>query len=138
MADWIYQIDGVDLNDRTNFVTADLPEVDNATPLDSILADLSGDAPVFIRSQPTSGPITINFHATQVIGGATYICSEAQWPARIAVVKALCGPGLHTISTNARGRSSAVSVLAAFRGMAVVWKTRAISLDFIAPEPEFQ
>lgn len=136
---WTYRIDALDVNDWANYVVEELPELDNATIYDLILVPMAGDFPWYVRSQPTEGQFTLNLTAVQPnpFGGNPVACTETQWALRLAALRAVLTPGLHTLTVKARGMTAEKSVQIALRSMATAYKTRGISLSLTAPTPEF-
>lgn len=126
---WSYKIDGYELNDGVNFVVF-IPEIDNESADDAILAPVDGDYPVFIRLQPT--PIVLSLNV-QVV--------PSEWPlysSRVNWLKNLLSGGLHVLEVQARGQTSPKWGKVAMTSLAMGDpKTRRLSFQLQMPYPKW-
>lgn len=129
---WVTTLDGLDLHDGVNFITESIPEVDDAPPYDPIMVEMAGSWPKHVRDQPASAVYTLNLH---IMGGVGVVATEGQWASRLAALRAVLGPGKHTLTVRRRGMASTKSVQVIFRGMATNYRLRSVSVDLIAPKP---
>lgn len=95
---WIHKIDGVDLNDGVNFVDR-VPDAENEFGAQTLLTDMQARTPVFNRQQPVPGRFT---HLIQMLWA-----TEAEYLARLATLRTLTGPGIHTYTRARPGESDA-------------------------------
>lgn len=87
MGVWAHSIDGVDINDFEAYATS-VPEVQSRFGAQVLLTDMQGRTPVFNRQQPVAGRYTFLINVIAQ--------SDADYEARLAVLRALVGPGIHT------------------------------------------
>lgn len=102
---WVHKIDGVDLNDGVAFVDR-VPEVLTYFGAQTRLTDMQARTPVFDRQQPVPGRYT---HLLQVL-----FDDDDQYQARLAILKTLTGPGLHTYTCAQPGQDDAGQSLAVY------------------------
>lgn len=126
---WSYKIDGYELNDGVNFVSF-IPEIDDESADDVILAAIDGDYPVLIRVQPT--PITLSLNV-QVLPSAW-----STYDSRVYWLKNLLSGGLHTLEVQARGMPAPKHVKVAMTSLAMGDpKTRRLSFQLQSPNPNW-
>jgi hypothetical protein len=126
--EWLYEIDGVSINDHQSFFCM-VPELDNMAEQDLILAPLAGDYPVFIRAQPREGRLTFNIAAGKG-------CTAVLWQTRLATLRTLFAQGVrHQLVVKARGMATTKSVYFYAEGMMTDYRTRIVSVRAIAPRP---
>ena len=125
---WTYVVDGTNLNDHVNTV-CEIPEIDNVFGHDVILAQIAGDHPVFIRSQPGEGRLTINVALKGAGLNSTY-------RTRIDSLRTLLSQGVrHTLTVQVRGMSGSKSLKFYVEGSMVDYKRRLLSVRCVAPKP---
>ena len=128
-AAWSYKVDGYELNDGVNFVVF-IPEMDDESADDVILAQIDGDYPVVIRVQPT--PITLSLNV-QVL--------PSSWPlysSRVSWLKNLLSGGLHTLEVQARGQTAPKWGKVAMTSLAMGDpKTRRLAFQLQMPNPNW-
>jgi hypothetical protein len=130
---WSYKVDGVELNDGVKFI-AMVPEVDNVTPQQVVLAPRDGDYPVFIRSQPQAGNFTILIAVKSAAMGMN--AGNPEWQARIAELKTLFSPDqYHTLSVKVRGMSNYKSVKFVVESMQADFRSKTVVVSTVAPNP---
>lgn len=128
-APWSYKIDGYELNDGVNFVVF-IPEMDDESAEDVILAQVDGDYPVLVRVQPT--PIVLSLNV-QVVPSNWDIYSS-----RVTFLKNLLSGGLHTLEVQARGMTSPKWGKVAMTSLAMGDpKTRRLAFQLIMPYPKW-
>jgi hypothetical protein len=126
---WSYKIDGYELNDGVNFVVY-IPEIDDESADDVVLAQIDGDYPVLIRVQPT--PIVLSLNVQVVPSNWDTYSSRVSW------LKNLLSGDLHTLTVQARGQASPkwgkVSMTSLAMGDP---KTRRLSFQLQMPNPNW-
>jgi hypothetical protein len=138
MALWTYTVNGLNVNDGANFLTVDVPELDNVAPKDVVLVPMAGDFPWFVRSQPREGTFTLNLVLTQEQAPGHYIaCDDAGWQTRMALLRAALVDGIFPFTQAAHGATTPKSVQVAYQGMATRFKLRLVSIQLLAPNPNF-
>ena len=126
---WTYTVDGYNVNDGTNWWTVSMPELDDLQPADHVLVDVQDDFPEYVRSQPKAGRFSMNL---EMNAG-----TEALFRSRLDALDPFCTPGLHTIVAKARGMPSTKTLQALYNGRAVNYKERRVSIEWLAPNPNF-
>jgi hypothetical protein len=130
---WSYKVGpigaaGTEINDRSTFYCV-IPELDNLVEMDTILAEITGDYPVFIRSQQRPSRLTFNI----AMGRGT---TDALWQTRLATLKGLFPQGVLTqLTVQARGMSSAKTMKFVAEGMLTDFRARIVSVRAVAPKP---
>jgi hypothetical protein len=125
---WSYLVDGTNVNDHINYV-CQIPEIDNMQNQDVILAQIAGDHPVFIRSQPAEGRLTFNVALKGAGPPATY-------RTRMDALAALFAQGTrHTLTVQARGMGAAKTLRFYVEGTMVDYTRRLLSVRAVAPKP---
>lgn len=130
MAVWDHSVDGVDLNDFEAFATS-VPEVQNRFGGQVQLTDMQARTPVFDRQQPVAGRYTF---LIRVIAQ-----SEADYQARMAILRALVGPGAHSWTWKAPGEGSSHTVSIYFDSGLVTDDSGygPVTVKAVAPDPLF-
>ena len=125
---WEHSIDGVPLNDFEAYATI-VPEALAGGGVAVLLTEMQARSPVFNRQQPMEGKFTF----------LTYILWDDQedYQTKLAVLRALYGPGAHTYAYTAPGQSLARSATIYFDGPPSVdiFGIGAVTARAIAPEP---
>lgn len=128
---WYHRIDGVDVNDTVNFSTR-VPEAETFFGAQVLLTDMQARTPAFNRQQPVPGRFTF---LTQILWD-----DDAEYLARLAVLRSLTSPGLHTYSRARPGQDDAgESVQVYFETGLIVDDTDVgyATAKAIAPDPTF-
>jgi hypothetical protein len=127
---WTHSIDGVALNDFTSFACS-VPEVMNVFGPEVLMTDMQARTPVFNRQQPMPGRYT--FLITPIAR------SDADYQARLATLRGLVGPGIHTWVWQAPGESSSHTLSVYFDGGLVVDDSMygRVTSKAVAPDPLF-
>lgn len=136
---WTYTLGALDLNDFTNWIVVQLPELDDMPVQEPVLVEMAGDYPAFIRQQPQSGTFTLNLVAIELSGsGRPISCRPETWQTRMDALRAELTPGFKTLTVQARGMAAPKSVQVIYSGMGTNYKLRLVSLDLVAPKPVFE
>jgi hypothetical protein len=126
---WSTKVDGTEINDRDKWWVAAIPELENMAEQDVIMADVAGDYPVFIRSQPRAGPITINIAMAKG-------CTEPVWQTRLEDLKALFAQGVkHVLTVQVRGMAATKTLKFITVGMTADYRQRIVSVRTISNKP---
>jgi hypothetical protein len=127
---WEHSIDGVDINDLEAFATS-VPEVQSRFGAQVLMTDMQARTPVFNRQQPVAGRYTF----------LTYVIAQTDedYQARLAILRALVGPGIHTWVWKAPGEASSHTALVYFETGLVTDDTGygPVTAKAIAPDPVF-
>ena len=123
---WSYKIDGTEINDRTTLFTQ-IPELSNVFEQDIILAQIDGDYPVYIRTQPTEGRISFLINIAY--------SSPASFDTTLTSLKALFTQVPHTLTVQARGMSTTKTLTFIPQGMMVDYKQRLVTVSAVVPKP---
>jgi hypothetical protein len=124
---WSYKIDGVEINDKVNFLV-NVPDLENAFGLvDPVMVQIPGDYPVFIRTQPRDATINIQINMTS--------CSWAVFYSRLTGLRALLSPGPHTLTAQVRGMPDEKSLTIIVIGFDTAPKMRAVNVQAVIPAP---
>lgn len=124
---WSYDVDGTELNDHVNYVCM-VPELQSLQPRSIIMADIDGDYPVFIRSQPQSGSLTILI--------AMKNASIQDWDTRLTALHALFDQTTyHTLTVKVRGMPEKKQVRFLVENLQPDFKSRTVVVSATAPNP---
>lgn len=127
--EWTYVVDGLNVNDLALYSCA-IPELDNLMQRDIILAQIAGDWPAYIRSQPVEGRFTFNI---ALLGAG----SSPVYRARIDNLRDVVfkqGP-YHTLVVKARGMAATRSMDFLVEGGMADYTRRICSFRALAPKP---
>ena len=126
---WIHKIDGVDLNDGVSF-TCRVPDAESVFGAQPLLTEMQARTPVFNRAQPVAGRFT--FLITILFD------SDADYLARLATLRVLVAPGVHTYTRAIPGEDAAGQSLAVYFDAGLVvddTDTGLATAKAIAPDP---
>lgn len=124
---WIYKVDGVEINDKTNFY-CQIPELSNDPEVAIVTAEVAGDYPVVVRTQPQAGRWTFNIAMKNV--------TDAQFDTKLATLKAAFTKGArHQLTVQARGMDAPKSTYFWVEGMMVDFRARLVSVRTLVPRP---
>lgn len=126
---WHHRIDGVDVNDAV-LASTKVPESETVFGSQVRLTDMQARTPVFDRQQPVPGRFTFEI---QVV-----FDTNAEYLAKLAVLRSLTGPGLHVYSRARPGQDDAgESVTVYFESGLIVTDTDVgyAMAKAVAPDP---
>lgn len=124
---WSYKIDGgIELNDIATFNTV-VPQIDDVPDWDVKTVPIDGGYPAYIRADPTAGTYTFLIQMSP--------CTEAVFRTRLTTLAGIFTIAPHTFTFQARGMSSAKSVLIVPRGRVVDFKMRKVVYNCHVPVP---
>jgi hypothetical protein len=95
---WIHKIDGIDLNDGNAF-SCRVPDAESEFGAQALLTDMQARTPVFNRQQPLPGRFTFLL--------MILFYNDAEYLARLATLRGLVAPGLHTYTRAIPGQDVA-------------------------------
>lgn len=128
---WSVDVDGTELNDGINYISM-VPEIDNLFPMETVLAPIDGDYPVFIRQQPQPG----NFTILVALAGAARSASMTTWDSQMAAIRTLFAQGAyHTLTIKARGMSASKQVRFITESLQGDFRSKTVVVTSVAPNP---
>lgn len=128
---WYHRIDGVDLNDAV-LASTKVPESETTFGAQVLLTDMQARSPVFNRQQPVPGRFSFDIQLL--------FDTNAEYLAKLAILRALTGPGLHVYNRARPGQDTAgESVTVYFESGLMVTDTDVgyAMAKAIAPDPTF-
>lgn len=126
---WSIKMDGVELNTLPTggHFLCEIPEIDNVPELDQVTVAMDGNYPAFIRLQPREASWTLNLTMKP--------CDWETYQTRLDYLKSVLYSGVHTLTVQVRGMSTAKSTTVVVCAMTVDAKSRAVSVKLSVPKP---